>query len=179
MNAWTVPETGLGRNPLGKEGKIVFELQGGRSVALAHSPGARIAVLHPGTYYSDDHGVVESDGMLRVLARESDRLNMGGNKITAQRLKELLVEKAQITEPLEVVGLTSDYGFDRAVILIISTPEKVEEFTQRITKSKVMKSEFQVIVVNRFPENAFGKLDTARIREVAREQYRAIKSPAG
>jgi acyl-CoA synthetase (AMP-forming)/AMP-acid ligase II len=64
-------------------------------------------VLKNGLYYTGDIGVMDEEGYLYVVGRSKDMIKVGGNRVSAKEIEEVLYEHSDISEAA-VIGIDDD-----------------------------------------------------------------------
>ena len=55
-------------------------------------------ILHDGTVYMSDYGRIDSDGMLHILGRENDVINVGGYKVAPTEVEDVTMSFSGVTD---------------------------------------------------------------------------------
>lgn len=122
-------------------------------------PDATAAAFTPdGWYRTGDAAVIDSDGMHRIVGRESvDMIKSGGYRIGAGEIETVLLGHPGVAE-VAVVGLAdADLG-QRIVAFVVgdADPETLIEFVAQ--QLSVHKRPREVRLVDSLPRNAMGKV---------------------
>jgi acyl-CoA synthetase (AMP-forming)/AMP-acid ligase II len=90
----------------GDEGEIVAR---GANIMQGYwnDPEETEKVLKNGLYYTGDIGVMDDEGFLYVVGRSKDMIKVGGNRLSAKEIEEVLYEHPNISEAA-VVGVADD-----------------------------------------------------------------------
>ena len=132
-------------------------------------PEATREAFEDGWFKTGDVMVVEQ-GQYRILGRSSvDIIKTGGYKVSALEIEEVLREHPRIAE-CAVVGLEDpDWGQRVAACCVLSDAEPLEiESLRAWTKERLAtyKSPHALIVVDKLPRNAMGKVQKKAVVEL-------------
>jgi fatty-acyl-CoA synthase len=170
MKAWAISADGK-RLESGVVGRLVFQLQAPRRVAPyidgKNSNPEGIAA----EFVSEDFGSIEKDGSVEIKSRISDVVNLGGNKTTLSSIKEKLFELTDNAFAIEVVNIQTELGYDRIAVVVASQPHHFKNYLQAIEKAGVISGNVQIMFVNRFPTNEFGKIDFPELTKAVESAY--------
>lgn len=168
LDAWTVNENNV-RLPEGASGRLVFQLFGPRIVA-PYVEGQEIKpneISRPDLYVSEDFGSIRGERVISIESRATERINIGGNKTTIHEIKRELLAMTRISAPLEIVNYKSKEGYDRIAVVIAGEVESLKKHVAQIGKAMRKYHEADILMVNEFPTNAFGKIDYTALRQAA------------
>jgi fatty-acyl-CoA synthase len=128
-----------------------------------------------GTRYSipGDYATVEADGTIRLLGRGSVVVNTGGEKVFAEEVEEVLKQHPSVVDAV-VVGVPDD-RFGQAVTAVVEpVPGETVEAAElaafvrgRLARYKAPR---HVVVVGSIGRSPAGKVDYARLAELAAER---------
>lgn len=162
--------------PIGEVGEIVH-----RSPQLAlgywNAPEQTAEAFRGGWFHSGDLGVFDEDGRLRIVDRNKDMINTGGENVASREVEEALYEHAAIAEcavfatphPKWVETVTA------AVVLVAGTSATQEELRAH-TRERLAAFKVPTIVhiVEILPKNPSGKI----LKRELREQFaQAVPAP--
>jgi long-chain acyl-CoA synthetase len=90
----------------GSEGEIVAR---GANIMNGYWNDAKetAKVLKNGLYYTGDIGVMDEEGYLYVVGRSKDMIKVGGNRVSAKEIEEVLYAHTDISE-VAVIGVDDD-----------------------------------------------------------------------
>lgn len=156
-------------NPLGpgREGEIVAHGSNIMSGYWNH-PEETQKVLRNGLYYTGDIGMTDEEGFLYVVGRTKDMIKVGGNRVSAKEIEEVLyehpavIEAAVISVPDEVLGeapkafIVLKGGFTGDI-----KAQLIEFMKGRLALYKIPKS---VELRDSLPKNEAGKIHKLSLR---------------
>jgi fatty-acyl-CoA synthase len=136
-------------------------------------PQATAEVLKNGWFHTGDLGHFDDEGILVVDDRKKDMIISGGENIYPAALEQILAECGDIAESA-VVGRADERWGEVAVAVIVPKPGRVVDparigalFQDRVARYKHPRD---VVIVDRLPRNAMGKVVKADVRRmVSRE----------
>ena len=87
----------------GEQGEIVAR---GANIMRGYwnHPEETRKVLRNGLYYTGDVGVMDDDGFLFVIGRNKDMIKIGGNRVSAKEIEEVLYEHPDVADAA-VIGI--------------------------------------------------------------------------
>ena len=156
-------------NPLqaGAEGEIVARGSNLMSGYWNH-PEETDRVLKNGLYYTGDIGRVDDEGFLFVVGRSKDMIKIGGNRVSAKEIEEVLYEHPAVAEAA-VIGVPNDILGEapKAFITVkdgfagnIET-QLIEHLKKRLALYKIPKT---VEIRDKLPKNEAGKIQKLKLR---------------
>lgn len=111
-----------------------------------------------GWYRTGDVAVVDSDGMHRIVGRESvDLIKSGGYRVGAGEIETVLLGHAGVAE-VAVVGVPDDDLGQRIVAFVVGTADPADLIDFVASQLSVHKRPREVRVVDSLPRNAMGKV---------------------
>lgn len=126
-------------------------------------PGLTAATLQGGWLRTNDLGLIDHDGRLRITGRDDDVIISGGVKVPASAVATMLGGHPAVTE-VEVVGVPDPEWGERTVAVLVGQAP-LEELRDLVTpRSWAPQS---VVVVDRLPLLANGKIDRQAVRALA------------
>jgi acyl-CoA synthetase (AMP-forming)/AMP-acid ligase II len=140
---------------------------------------ARTFLLVDGRRYScpGDYATVAADGAITVLGRGSVCINTGGEKVFPEEVEEVLKTHPAVTDAA-VVGLPHERFGEMVIAVVESKPataadgmELIEHVRSRLAAYKAPRAVVVVESVGRAPN---GKLDYARLRELAADRVATV-----
>ena len=122
-------------------------------------PEATAEAFDPdGWYRTGDAAVIDSDGMHRIVGRESvDLIKTGGYRVGAGEIETVLLGHDGVTEAA-VVGLPDDDLGQRIVAFVVGDAEPQVLIDYVAEQLSVHKRPREVRVVDSLPRNAMGKV---------------------
>lgn len=126
------------------------------------------ASFRDGYFYTGDLGHLMADGMLVISGREKQVLNLGGAKIQPQLVEDALAAFAGVGEAA-VVDVPNELGVDELWALIVPRGAFDVEALRAHCRQKLSAvfCPVRFLTVKALPRNANGKLDRARLKELA------------
>jgi acyl-coenzyme A synthetase/AMP-(fatty) acid ligase len=116
---------------------------------------------------SNDLGLITEDGILCVLGRADDVINIGGVKISGVLLDDLLQNVPGVKDA-GICGVPGPSGIDELWIGLVPDPaptiEKIKEAIVRIPELHECK--FEMFVLESIPRNELGKISRNNLKEV-------------
>jgi fatty acid CoA ligase FadD36 len=121
-------------------------------------PDATAEAFDDGWYRTGDAAVIDSDGMHRIVGRESvDLIKSGGYRIGAGEVETVLLGHPGVAE-VAVVGVPDDDLGERIVAFVVgdAEPQALVDFVAQ--QLSVHKRPREVRLVDSLPRNAMGKV---------------------
>lgn len=140
------------------------------------SPDAAATVFRDGWVYPSDLGILEPDGLLRILGRVDDVINHGGIKIHPNDLEDALRELADLRE-VAVFSATVGAGTQALCAAIVSNvPLDADAFHARCREHLRGKAPELIIYLRELPRNAAGKVMRAELERLLIAGLRARRA---
>jgi O-succinylbenzoic acid--CoA ligase len=128
-------------------------------------PERTAAALSDGWLRTDDLGVLDEDGRLRILGRADDVVISGGVKVPSPAVARLLRTHPAVTDAA-VVGVPDEEWGERVVAVLVSAePPPLADLRSLVTPRSWAPR--QVVVVDAFPLLTNGKPDRLALRRLA------------
>ena len=125
------------------------------------------AFTDDGFFRTGDLGVVDPDGYLRIVGRDSDLIISGGLNVYPREVEEVLDGIAGVAESA-VIGVPDDDFGEVVVAVVVALPGHIIDEAairstarQRLASFKVPK---RITVTDALPRNDMGKVEKARLR---------------
>ncbi|KUI14083.1 acyl-CoA synthetase [Mycobacterium sp. GA-1285] len=148
----TVPHDGETIGQLHVRGETLFD-------GYLNRPDATAEVLDTdGWYHTGDVGVIDADGMHRIVGRESvDLIKTGGFRVGAGEIEAALLGHPGVGE-VAVVGLPDEDLGQRIVAFVVgdATPDELMAYVAQ--QLSIHKRPREVRLVDSLPRNAMGKV---------------------
>jgi acyl-CoA synthetase (AMP-forming)/AMP-acid ligase II/aryl carrier-like protein len=165
--------------PLGAIGEIVIR---GNNVTRGYTndPEANAAAFVAGWFHTGDQGFVDADGYVYITGRLKEIINRGGKKFSPREVEEALVEHAAVSQAAAFRVSHATLGEDvaAAVVLKDGVRTNADEIRAclfgRLADFKVPS---QIVVVERLPTTATGKVERNRLERVLTENLKATFAP--
>ena len=110
-----------------------------------------------------DRGAWTPEGRLRLVGRNTEILNIGGRKVPAASI-EAALRGLEGVEEAAAVGVEDPVRGDRVIAFVVTSRDRLD-----ISRLPAVLAPREVRRVERLPYTERGKLDRARLREMARE----------
>jgi len=131
-----------------------------------------------GWFKTGDMARIDADGYVRITGRSKDIIIRGGENVPVVEVEQMLHRHPAI-QKVAVVGVPDARLGERAVAYVTLRPghsftlEQMKQFLeeQRMTKQYWPET---LIVLDELPHTPTGKIQKFRLREMAREQSKAI-----
>src|ERR1051326_6452373 len=126
-------------------------------------------VFGDGWFYPGDIGSVRSDGLLVVAGRQDAIVNIGGDKVNAEKIDEVLVAFDGVAEAA-AFGVVDPLGLESVWAAIVSRSKLDEEALRSHCQAK-LPAVFvprHFVLVDALPRNAAGKIERNRLPQVAK-----------
>jgi fatty acid CoA ligase FadD36 len=153
-NGGPVPHDGETVGKLQVRGPMMFD-------GYLNRPEATAEAFEAGGWYrTGDVAVVDSEGMHRIVGRESvDLIKSGGYRVGAGEIETSLLGHPGVQEAA-VVGLPDEDLGQRIVAFVVGSPElKADELINYVAQQlSVHKRPREVRIVDALPRNAMGKV---------------------
>uniref|UniRef100_A0A0K2UBP5 Acyl-CoA synthetase short-chain family member 3, mitochondrial n=2 Tax=Lepeophtheirus salmonis TaxID=72036 RepID=A0A0K2UBP5_LEPSM len=138
----------------------------------------------PGFYDTMDAGVIESNGYVKVLARDDDVINVAGHRLSISRLEEVLISHPDVVD-CAVVGVRDELKGQIPIGLIVlkkhfhqeDLSSLKEELVQQVRSNVGAVAALKILLsVNNLPRTRSGKITRKCIADMA--MGLSIKIPA-
>ena len=149
----------------GESGKIGVVVVRSPAVATGYFPEVNDETLGSGRFVSQDVAVVDGNE-LRLIGRTDDLINVRGKKVSPAEI-EAVVSAMDGVEAVVVFGLAAPDGSSRVIRAVLETStstltpdDVIRRCRSCLAPHKIPRS---VIIVDRIPRNARGKIDRAAL----------------
>ncbi len=151
--------------PFGQSGEIRLSVEGMPKGYFCDS-GRSEGKFRDGWFYPGDMGQISSAGLLTIEGRIDNILNIGGHKVTAEYVEDMLVRHPEVREA--VVFLFELDGEEILAAAIISDGNKIiQDIVEHCKRHLGVLAPEKFFFVRDFPRNAGGKLSRAEIPAMA------------
>jgi acyl-coenzyme A synthetase/AMP-(fatty) acid ligase len=129
---------------------------------VGNPPEARSA-FRDGWFYPGDVGLLRSDGILVIRGRETNVLNLGGDKVRPELVEEVLASSGAVVEAAAFLR-PNDLGIAELWAAVVARSAVDEQALRSLCEAALTPLRF--IVVDALPRNEGGKLERARLSEL-------------
>jgi acyl-[acyl-carrier-protein]-phospholipid O-acyltransferase/long-chain-fatty-acid--[acyl-carrier-protein] ligase len=178
------PETGA-ELPFGNQGLLMIS---GRNVMAGYlgSPAATAEVLHDGWYATGDIAVIDAGGCIEIVGRRSRFAKVGGEMVPLGRIEDALTACAgdhDAERPLlAVVAVADETRGERLMVIHRAMASQPGDLRRALIAAGLppvfVPAAGDFIQIEELPLTATGKLDFARLRELATAAVSARQSAA-
>ncbi|WP_083519556.1 AMP-binding protein [Bradyrhizobium jicamae] len=167
--------------PAGERGEIWVR---GPTVTSGYldAPELNQAAFTEGWLRTGDIGSLDADGFLTLHGRLSEVINRGGEKIAPAEVESALLRHPAVAEAAAFAIPHPRLGDDVAAAVIAhsgaqTTPAELRQFLQReLASFKIPRS---ILILDRLPKGATGKVQRRRLREALDVNHQATKPLPG
>lgn len=119
-----------------------------------------------GFYCSGDLVEMTEDGYVRVIGREKDQINRGGEKIAAEEIEKLLEKYPSVAQAALVSVPDALLGERSCAFILSSQPWRAHQLRAHLRRQGIadFKLPDQFISVDILPKTPVGKIDKQRLR---------------
>lgn len=163
----------------GEPGEVCW--YGGKSYGYLNQPWYDADAFDAeGWFHSGDVGRFGDDGNLRIVGRIKDMILRGGTNIFPAEIEHLVAQHPDVAD-VAVVGVPDDRLGERACAVVVPAQGSAPELTElcaflREREVAVVKLPEFLVCLDQLPTNAGGKIDKARVREIAVHTLRSGSS---
>jgi acyl-coenzyme A synthetase/AMP-(fatty) acid ligase len=153
--------------PAGEDGIIRVKAPAAIAVRAYLGPNSQSAQWFKGEwFYPGDRGSITPDGILSVSGRMNDVINLGGNKVSAESIDDMLSGIPGVVE-IAAVGLPGPGGFhDLCVAVVSDKPMESRQFNEVLAARRLPYRVQRTANVEALPRN--------EMRKVVRRQVVAL-----
>lgn len=156
----------------GREGQLRIRSECNASGYLDNAK-VSAAVFRAGWVYPSDRGVLEPDGLLRIVGRTDDLINRGGVKVNPQRIENAMVALGEVRE-VAVFGVPDGAGFTSVCAAVVPIgPIDADAFHARCRERLGADAPIFIVHMSELPRNANGKVLRNELARIAVEANRA------
>nr|WP_082833446.1 AMP-binding protein [Rhodococcus sp. LB1] len=132
----------------------------------------RAAIDDEGWHHCGDLGRLDSDGCLRVTGRLKDIIIRGGQNLSAREIEEHLIMHPDVRDAAVVAYPDARLGEKVCAYLVTEpgaslTVETIKDYLVRQRDIAIQKAPERVVVVDKFPTTASGKIQKFLLRQQA------------
>jgi len=132
-------------------------------------PEASAALFRDGCFYTGDVGYLTGDSMLVITGREKNVFNLGGDKVSPERIEAAMTAFDGVGEAA-VFTRANDLGIDEVWAVVVPKNGALDEAAlRRHCRGRLADTHVPVrfIAVTALPRNANGKVERQRLSEIA------------
>lgn len=153
------------------DGPGFLETQGPYTIRGYWADASPDSFAPDGWYRTGDVVELTADGNLLVRGRGGDRVNRGGEKVSAEQIEELLLAHPDVRDAI-VVGVADPYLGERTCAYVIPAPDAqpptvavIRQFVRAAGLAE-WKLPDLVKVIDAFPETGVGKVSRKKLRQL-------------
>lgn len=156
--------------PIGEEGIVRICSDFGPSEYLG-DPEETKRVFRDGCFHPGDLGYLTKENMLVISGRATTVVNVGGEKVSSERIEEILTTHANVVEAA-VLAVPSDAGVDELCAFVVPrsylNAEALREHCKANLPSAFVPARF--VGVPDLPRNEWGKLERTKLPELLKSK---------
>jgi acyl-coenzyme A synthetase/AMP-(fatty) acid ligase len=169
VNVQIVDEGGA-RLPPGKDGIIRINSEYGAREYL-DDPEESARVFRDGWFYPGDLGYLTEQNMLVISGRTKTVINIGGEKVTPERVEEVLSAHPSVQQ-VAVLAVHNESGVDDVCALVVPRSalvvEALKAFCSERLPPKFVPTRF--IAVSDLPRNEMGKIERLKLADLVKSK---------
>lgn len=138
------------------------------------NPEATAAAFAGGWFHSGDLATVDADGYITIVDRKKDMIKTGGENVSSREVEEALYGHPAVSE-VAVVGLPHPQWIEAVTAFVVrkegwpaDTDDIMAHCQRQLSRFKIPK---QIILVERLPRNAAGKILKRDLRDAMKAHY--------
>lgn len=152
----------------GREGRLrvcsAYSVRG----YLGDPPGSEDA-LRDGWFYPGDIGAVTAGGLLVICGREKAIINLGGDKISPERVEAALAACPEVDD-VAVFGAANSLGVEEIHVVVVSGRDLDETMLSECCRNELPLANVPLHItrIHVIPRNAAGKIERSRLPDLVR-----------
>jgi acyl-coenzyme A synthetase/AMP-(fatty) acid ligase len=158
--------------PAGTPGRIRIKTTSSVSAYL-NDPVATARHFSDGWFYPGDIAQISDEGLLTLLGREAETLNVGGVKLSASEIDDAARSQTGVEDACAIVLPDRGEGV-RLAIAVAARPEAIRDLPPRLRSMLPGLPPFSLVPVSSIPRNSMGKINR---EEFAQEIIGLLRSP--
>jgi fatty-acyl-CoA synthase len=158
--------------PAGLPGRIRIKTTSSVSSYL-NDPVATAQHFSEDWFYPGDIAKISTEGLLTLLGREAETLNVGGVKLSASEIDEAARSQAGVEDACAIVLPDRSEGV-RLAIVVAARPEAIRDLPPRLRSMLPGLPPFSLVPVSSIPRNSMGKINR---EEFAQEIIGLLQNP--
>lgn len=154
--------------PPGQEGRVRIR---GPDTATAYvgDPESSASTFQNGWFHPGDIGFFTPQNVLVIASREKALINLGGDKVKPELIEDALMSFASVDQAA-AFGVTNQLGIDEVWAIIVPRAT-LDEKALRAHCERELPANFVPVrfsLANELPRNQMGKIERARLPEIAK-----------
>jgi fatty-acyl-CoA synthase len=132
-----------------------------------NDPAKTADTFRNGWFHSGDLGIMDAEGYLYVVDRKKDMIKTGGENVASREVEEVIYSHPAVSE-VAVFGVAHPHWIEAVVAAVVVRPghtltenELITHCRERLAGFKTPK---QVILIEKLPKNASGKILKRELR---------------
>lgn len=140
-------------------------------------PAGTARMFRNGWFYPGDTGILHGDGRLEMLGRDDDILNIGGHKVPAADLEEIIRNRAAVVD-VGVCMAPDANGIDETWISVVYDAPDDRDLAVRLAPAlrDYPYGRVRLIKLAAIPRTETGKIRRAELRDAVIAATRAMKA---
>lgn len=152
--------------PAGKDGLIRI---GGRFTVAGYQDGGSSDAFRDGWFYPGDIGRLTADGLLVLAGRETTVLNLGGDKVSPERIEQAVAALAGV-EQVAAFSVPNAAGIEELAVAVVMADFDAQALRQHCARELPEHFvPFHFVQMADIPRNDMGKIDRRRLAAQLRD----------
>ena len=84
-------------------------------------------ILRDGTVYMSDYGRIDAEGMLHILGRETDVINVGGYKVSPTEVEDITMEYPGVTDCILIAAVHPVMGMALKLLVVMTAGRSLDK----------------------------------------------------
>jgi acyl-CoA synthetase (AMP-forming)/AMP-acid ligase II len=130
-------------------------------------------VLKNGLYYTGDIGTMDEEGFLYVVGRTKDMIKVGGERISAKSVEEIILEIKEVHE-VAVIGVEDELLGEAVKAFVVISNDAILEEQQILKHCKSRLPQYKIPkyieFIDSLPKNESGKVLKEQLRRMTSEE---------
>jgi acyl-[acyl-carrier-protein]-phospholipid O-acyltransferase / long-chain-fatty-acid--[acyl-carrier-protein] ligase len=163
----------------GQEGLLLVK-GANRMLGYLNRPAETEAILRNGWYVTGDIAIIDKDGFIYLVDRQSRFSKIAGEMVPHGKVEEVLVSIT--ASPCAVTAISDAHRGERLVAFVTGNAFGPREIWQRLMASSLPKlwipKREDIHLLDSLPTLGTGKLDLRALKQIAREMSEVVKDKA-